>query len=91
MCRLAHAGGASRLAPGHWLDWRSGEITSAAYWQLVFDHRNLTVEAAKEKLAGLLRDSCASTWWPTCLGRLTSGGIDSSTILHYAAGALRFR
>ncbi|MBI2679885.1 MAG: asparagine synthase (glutamine-hydrolyzing) [Candidatus Solibacter usitatus] len=81
--------GVEKLAPGHWLDWRSGEIASAAYWQLVFDpQKSWTLEGAKERLDELLRDSVREHLVADVpLGVWSSGGIDSSTILHYAAEA----
>ncbi len=81
--------GIEKLTPGHWLDWRSGEITSAAYWQLEFNpQKSWTVDAAKEKLDALLRDSVREHLVADVpLGVWSSGGIDSSTILHYAAEA----
>ncbi len=81
--------GVEKLAPGHWLDWRSGEVTTAAYWQLEFHPRkSWTVDAAKEQLDTLLRDSVREHLVSDVpLGVWSSGGIDSSTILHYAAEA----
>lgn len=79
--------GIGKLPPGYWLEWRDGVVTSEAYWQLPFgvDSR-WTLGAAKEELDSLLvkavREHLISD---VPLGMWLSGGIDSTTILHYAA------
>ncbi len=79
--------GIEKLPPGHWLEWRNGEIRSEAYWTLPFvTPRQRTFESAKEELDHLLREAVREHLLSDVpLGVWLSGGIDSSTILHYAA------
>lgn len=79
--------GVEKLAPGQWLEWRDGEISSDSYWTLpVGIIRDWTLESAREKLDDLLRQSIREHLLSDVpLGMWLSGGIDSSTILHYAA------
>lgn len=79
--------GVEKLPPAHWLEWRDGNTRSRAYWTLPFDgHRDWSLHEAQEELDSLLKNSInehLSSDVP--LGVWLSGGIDSSTILHYAA------
>ncbi len=79
--------GIEKLPPGQWLEWRDGRVVSDSYWRLPFaETSNWTLEAAKEQLDGLLRQSIREHLLSDVpLGMWLSGGIDSSTILHYAA------
>jgi asparagine synthase (glutamine-hydrolysing) len=79
--------GLEKLMPGHWLEWQDGKISSGSYWSLPFGVvRNRSLEAAKEELDSLLRQSVREHLLSDVpLGMWLSGGIDSSTILHYAA------
>lgn len=79
--------GVEKLPPGYWLEWRDGEVFSESYWQLPFGvRRDWTLESAREELDGLLRQSVREHLISDVpLGMWLSGGIDSSTILHYAA------
>jgi len=81
--------GIEKLPPGYWLEWRDGQTRSEAYWRLPFGaRREVTFEAAKEELDGLLRQSVREHLLSDVpLGVWLSGGIDSSTILHYATQA----
>ena len=81
--------GIEKLSPGYWLEWSGGEIRSEAYWDLPFiPPRQLTVNAAKEELDSLLEQAVREHLLSDVpLGVWLSGGIDSSTILHYAAKA----
>ncbi|MGH9688852.1 MAG: asparagine synthase (glutamine-hydrolyzing), partial [Candidatus Acidiferrales bacterium] len=88
-CPWTLAEGVEKLPPGHWLEWRDGQVHSEAYWQLPFgvsSHRS--VESVKEELDHLLQQSVREHLLSDVpLGIWLSGGIDSSTILHYAANA----
>jgi asparagine synthase (glutamine-hydrolysing) len=79
--------GVEKLPPGDWLEWRDGEVCSESYWKLPFGvRRDWTLESAREELDGLLRQSVREHLISDVpLGMWLSGGIDSSTILHYAA------
>jgi asparagine synthase (glutamine-hydrolysing) len=79
--------GIEKLPPGQWLEWRDGKISSDSYWRLPFGVvRDWTLESAREELDALLRQSIREHLISDVpLGMWLSGGIDSSTILHYAA------
>ena len=82
--------GIEKLPPGHFLDWRDGKTTTSAYWTLEFrpDSR-LDLESAKGELDRLLRLAVREHLVSDVpLGVWSSGGLDSSTILHYAAEAI---
>lgn len=79
--------GIEKLTPGGWLEWRDGEVSSGCYWRLPFGVvRDCTLESACDELDSLLRQSVREHLLSDVpLGIWLSGGIDSSTILHYAA------
>jgi asparagine synthase (glutamine-hydrolysing) len=81
--------GIEKLPPGEWLEWRDGKVSTDAYWRLPFGVvREQTVDSACEELDGLLRQSVREHLVSDVpLGMWLSGGVDSSTILHYAAEA----
>jgi asparagine synthase (glutamine-hydrolysing) len=82
--------GIEKLRPGHWLEWRSGIIQTECYWKLPFrrEDRQEDPQAAQEKLDGLLKQSVAEHLLSDVpLGVWLSGGVDSSTMLHYATEA----
>jgi len=60
----------SQLAPGGWLEWRDGEVSTGSYWALPFGVSNAyTIESAKEELDVLtFRGSPARVFTPrvTC-------------------------
>lgn len=81
--------GIEKLPPAHWLEWKNGSVRADCYWQLpygVSDH--WTLESAEEQLDTLLKQSVREHLLSDVpLGVWLSGGVDSSTILHYAAQA----
>ena len=79
--------GVEKLPPGQWLEWHNGQVSTNTYWSLpVPKPRERALEDAKEELDCLLRQSIREHLISDVpLGMWLSGGIDSSTILHYAA------
>jgi asparagine synthase (glutamine-hydrolysing) len=79
--------GIEKLPPGQWLEWRDGTVSTDSYWRLPIGVvRDWTLESAREELDALLRQSIREHMISDVpLGMWLSGGIDSSTILHYAA------
>ncbi len=81
--------GIEKLPPGHWLEWRDGHARQQAYWRLPeMRPASKPLEDAKAELDSLLRQSIREHMMSDVpLGVWLSGGVDSSTILHYAAQA----
>jgi len=81
--------GVEKLPPGHCLEWLDGQARLHRYWELRFDpDPRLTEPEAAHQLDGLLRRSIREHLVSDVpLGVLLSGGVDSSTIVHYAAEA----
>ncbi len=81
--------GIEKLLPGHWLEWQDGKVSEDAYWRLPNEtpvQRSLA--SAGEELDFLLQQSVREHMISDVpLGVWLSGGIDSSTILHYASQA----
>jgi asparagine synthase (glutamine-hydrolysing) len=92
-CPWTLVNGIEKLPPGHWLEWRDGQTHSQAYWNLPFAKPIVrTLGEAREELDRLLTQSVGEHLLSdVSLGVWLSGGIDSSTVLHYAAGASRSR
>ncbi len=74
--------GVRKLAPGHFLIYENGEVTTTRYWD--FDpsvERPITAGEAQERLRELLTDSVRLRMQSDVpLGSFLSGGIDSSLI-----------
>src|SRR5215472_14726280 len=80
--------GIEKLPPGHFLEWRNGATRIEPWWRLEFQPRAWTIGAAKEELDHLLKAALREHLVADVpLGIWASGGLDSSTILHYAAEA----
>ncbi len=79
--------GIEKLPSGHFLEWRDGESKIAPYWKLRFTpDASIKEEDARTELDRLLRESVREHLVSDVpLGVWSSGGIDSSTLLHYAA------
>ncbi len=79
-----------KLLPGHFLVWENGQVRTACYWRCAPEPMpaHTTLEDAKKQLDSLLQHSVKEHLVSDVpLGVWASGGIDSSTILHYAAAA----
>jgi asparagine synthase (glutamine-hydrolysing) len=79
--------GIHKVPPGHLLEWRRGKFRMESWWELPQEGaRDYSLNAAKEELEALLRASLREHLVSDVpLGVWASGGVDSSTILHYAA------
>ena len=81
--------GIEKLPAGHWMAWEDGHVTTEPYWRLrLHPDPRRTLEDASEELDDLLRKSVREHLVSDVpIGLWASGGLDSSTILHYAAEA----
>jgi asparagine synthase (glutamine-hydrolysing) len=81
--------GIQKLRPGYQLEWRDGLLLEEAYWKLPHaEDDHWTLPDAKETLDGLLKRSVQDHLLSDVpAGLWLSGGIDSSTLLHYASQA----
>ncbi len=79
--------GIEKLPSGHFLELRDGVSRVAPYWDLRFaPDDSITENEARAELDRLLRDSVREELVSDVpLGIWSSGGIDSSTLLHYAS------
>ena len=79
--------GIRKVMPGHSMEWRLGEVRSLEYWKLALapDSR-ITEDDAAEELDALLHDAVREQLAADVpVGIWASGGLDSTTVLHYAA------
>jgi len=82
--------GIEKLRPGYWMEWRGGAVRTECYWKLPFrpELRIDEPRATEEELGRLLRQSVSEHLLSDVpLGIWLSGGVDSSTMLHYATEA----
>ena len=81
------AEGISKVRPGTFLRWKSGALTMEPYWTLNFrPNPRISFEEAQSELDRLLRLSVSEHLLSDVpLGIWASGGVDSTTVLHYAA------
>ncbi|MGA2879537.1 MAG: asparagine synthase (glutamine-hydrolyzing) [Bryobacteraceae bacterium] len=81
--------GIEKLLPGQWMEWRRGAIRTERYWRLPEGREERwTTEAAEEELDRLLKQSVREHLLSDVpLGVWLSGGLDSSSLVHYAAEA----
>jgi asparagine synthase (glutamine-hydrolysing) len=78
--------GIEKLPPGHLLEWRDGVTRIDPYWAVDFCPRPVTLEDAKDELDALLKSAVKEHLVSDVpLGVWSSGGLDSSTVLHYAS------
>jgi asparagine synthase (glutamine-hydrolysing) len=85
--------GITKLEPGHWLEWHNGKTRTECYWKLPPQLEvKRDIDSAKEELRFLLTQSVREHLLSDVpLGVWLSGGIDSSTIVHFAAAECNFR
>ncbi len=80
--------GIEKLRPGYWLEWVNGALRSEPYWELplrpALNDEGEVTERLEELLQQSVREHLLSD---VPVGIWLSGGLDSSTILHYAATA----
>jgi len=83
--------GIEKLPPGHILTWQRGLTKVESYWHSEVSpqaQKAWSIGAAKERLDYLLQESVKEQLVADVpVGLWASGGLDSSTILHYAAQA----
>jgi asparagine synthase (glutamine-hydrolysing) len=82
------AAGIQKLMPGSFLTWKDGEISQHSYWKIdradLSAHTSLADSTAKLDylLTQSMKDHLAAD---VPVGIWLSGGMDSSTVLHYAS------
>jgi asparagine synthase (glutamine-hydrolysing) len=81
--------GVEKLLPGQWLEWQGGAVRTDRYWRLSKGTNDVwTPDAAEAELDRLLKQSVREHLQSDVpLGVWLSGGLDSSTLVHYAAEA----
>ncbi len=81
--------GVEKLLPGQWLEWKDGKTRRQCYWRLpspATAPSDFGIKESTEALDELLNDSVREHLLSDVpVGVWLSGGIDSSTILHYAS------
>lgn len=78
--------GILKLMPGHMLEWKGGRLKIESYVKPEVLEAPSSIEDACEHLDGLLASAMKEQLVSDVpLGIWLSGGIDSSTVLHYAA------
>jgi len=78
--------GIRKLAPGHWLEWRYGAVTTQRWWRIRMEPLDWSETEAQEELSERLRAAVSDSLISDVpVGVWLSGGLDSSTILHFAA------
>ena len=79
--------GIRKVPPGQFIEWQRGDFRMENWWRLPAPApRRTSLGDAKTELDWLLRDSIREHLTADVpIGIWASGGLDSSTILHYAA------
>jgi asparagine synthase (glutamine-hydrolysing) len=81
--------GIEKLLPGQWMEWRRGAIRTERYWRLPKTApASWTAQDAGAELDRLLKQSVREHLVSDVpLGVWLSGGLDSSSMVHYASEA----
>ena len=78
--------GIHKLMPGHMLEWQKGTYTMRSFRTPALPPVPSSIEEACQELDGLISQSIAEQLVSDVpLGIWLSGGLDSSTVLHYAS------
>ncbi len=79
--------GIQKLRAGHYLEWHRGRVRLEQYWRTCFrQERKLSEEEALENLDRLLEEAVRENLRSDVpVGLWLSGGLDSTTVLHYAS------
>ena len=72
-----------KLAPGHWMRWKNGEIETKRYWLPDFSKKiEISETEAVEETLRILREATKMRMIAEVpLGAFLSGGVDSSTVV----------
>jgi asparagine synthase (glutamine-hydrolysing) len=81
--------GIQKIPSGTWMEWKDGKVSTASYWELPYGKiSNISLGDAAEQLDGLMAGSIREHMISDVpLGIWLSGGLDSTSVLHYAAKA----
>lgn len=81
--------GVEKLPAGSWLEWQNGRVRREFYWEIPeIAPVAISLDDARTELDRLLQASVSEHLMSDVpLGVWLSGGVDSTTILHYAAHA----
>ncbi len=81
--------GIEKLLPGQWMEWRRGAVRAERYWLLPRgEPANWTPQTAEAELDRLLKQSVREHLVSDVpLSVWLSGGLDSSSLVHYAVEA----
>jgi asparagine synthase (glutamine-hydrolysing) len=83
--------GVSQLPPGHWAEWRDGELATRRYWEPTYTAAEVEPDDAVERLDAILRSSVALRMRADVpVGSYVSGGLDSTIASSLAAAASPF-
>jgi asparagine synthase (glutamine-hydrolysing) len=72
-----------KLEPGHWLEWKNGEIKTERYWLPDFNKKiKISEQEAEEETLRILREATKMRMISEVpLGAFLSGGVDSSAVV----------
>ncbi|MCZ4313791.1 asparagine synthase-related protein [Comamonadaceae bacterium G21597-S1] len=73
--------GIHRLPPGHFAEFKSGQLTVKPYWEPRFqEQQTATFDTLKDEFRQLLQDAVRAQFDGNKVGCFLSGGTDSSTV-----------